>query len=375
MAQVKSMYIADNSNIKLDKTNLSNNHNNRPISLNSNTNNTTETVDLTTYSNKSEDLTEIKLPNNNWIFGQEAIDNQQFGGNQGAFIEDLDYWLSNQKVRDIIYKYYPDATLEEIEALFYNMNEHGCGYIAMINSIMYEYIIHDEMDFYNRFGFPPYKLITGKDGKLTKDYNYEFLFLDFYLWFAKNDPYVDIKKGYCDGCETMQDVLNNMHGIYGYERISNVFQKYLDEKGIKVKIVTDEVYSKEELKELSKKDGKDYGEDLKINKELTKEIIEKYQKMGIDYVIEIAAGETTTLDGIYTSEFDLYYPYDKDGNGKLDDLCTHVDAAGHAMTIVDTTNDPNKVVVSSWGKEYLVDLSQVGNNYCILDYSEFNQNR
>ena len=115
--------------------------------------------------------------------------------NKGELIDNKDYWLNDERTLKIIRNYYPDATLEEIEALFQLMNDVGCAYMAVVNSIFYEFIIHDESEFQEIFGFRPYELVPDENNHLIKDYNYEYLFLDFFLWTAKNTPYYYMNKG------------------------------------------------------------------------------------------------------------------------------------------------------------------------------------
>ena len=225
------------------------------------------------------------------------------------------------------------------------MNDVGCGYIALINSLFYEFIIHDESEFQEIFGFRPYELVYDENGKLIKDYNYEYLYLDFFLWIAKNTSYIDMQDGGTrhEGYETIPDLIKGMDG----SRIDDTpdrFIKYLEEKGIPVKFIDGVKDSNGKIKPLD-------------------EVIEEYRKKGLDYVIILSNSE---------NNFDLYYPYDKDGNGKLDDICVSMDGK-HSMTVVGTTSDPNKIIVSSWGEEYLLDLSQVNDCYYILDYSEYNK--
>lgn len=66
------------------------------------------------------------------------------------------------------------------------MNYVGCGYVEAINTIFNEYLFYDEIDFQERFGFPMYKL-GFENGKSIKIFNTDYLFLDFFLYYAKNE--------------------------------------------------------------------------------------------------------------------------------------------------------------------------------------------
>ena len=378
MTHVKALNVNIKNNNSINEIKLENvNQIKLGLSNIGNENAQTETIELAASNNLENEKPKLYLPNNNWIFGRDALKTHQFGGDQGELIDNKDYWLNDERTLKIIRNYYPDATLEEIEALFQLMNDVGCAYMAVVNSIFYEFIIHDESEFQEIFGFRPYELVPDENNHLIKDYNYEYLFLDFFLWTAKNTPYYYMNKGRFEGCETMQDVLEIMDGTLFTDNLYSIILNYLDSKGIKVNIIDGEYMTEEEARKNCEEKHIEYIPDSPVNKKiLTSEIIEKYQEMGMDYVIIIGAGENTKDEkGVLSAKFDLYYPYDKDGNGKLDDIYLTYENGAHAITIVGTTSDPNKVIVSSWGEEYLVDISQVGTNYYILDYSEFNENR
>ena len=73
---------------------------------------------------------------------------------------------------------------------------------------------------------------------------------------------------------------------------------------------------------------------------------------------------------ISSSYFNLYYPEDKDGNGKYDDVA-YEDVGAHAMSIVGITSD-DKLIVSSWGNEYVFDVENGDSiRIEIYDYSGF----
>ena len=72
---------------------------------------------------------------------------------------------------------------------------------------------------------------------------------------------------------------------------------------------------------------------------------------------------------IAADNFNLYYPEDIDENGKLDDICQE-DVGSHAMTVVDVFDD-GKLVVSSWGRKYILNLKENEIfDYVIYDYSK-----
>ena len=69
--------------------------------------------------------------------------------------------------------------------------------------------------------------------------------------------------------------------------------------------------------------------------------------------------------------FDLYYVYDKNMNGELDDLSCE-DVGAHAMSVVGVTED-NRLIVSSWGNAYILDPEAIYGT-CIIDYEGSSNN-
>ena len=156
------------------------------------------------------DLTVIDVINGDkdWIYGEDAIKSGQFGGYQGSLEENDGFFMTDPIIHDIVKKYYPDidftevGDFEQLSALFSLMNNVGCGYIACINTFMdyyYDSPYELKKDFYSKFGFYPLDIVYDDNGNKSIDYNYEYLFLDFFLYYAKN--YKDFN--------TMEDVIGN----------------------------------------------------------------------------------------------------------------------------------------------------------------------
>lgn len=368
------------NNIKLqpEKSNTSNQNISQKIE-------SYEINDISINKASYNNYTEIELLNDDSIYSEKNILYNQFGGYQGAFDSDLNYWLNNDDALKIIRTYYPEASLEEIELLFYRMGKVGCGYIALINTLMYEYFLfadaHDEEDFQRRFGFPPKVIKQDAYGNDYVDYNYELLFLDFFLYYAKEysgfqtleDVIGNAKEqkesnGNGDGAlEDGEFVITGANGTYADE-VAQVFQSYLATKGINVNICkslridpNSDDY-KQMVAELEKKGIEiEPGADLYYTCDYITSIINNVLKENKNMTMNVAC------DG-----FNLYSTEDLDGNGILDDvICS--DVGPHAMTVVGTTSDPNKILVSSWGREFVIDASEV-KEYVVIDYSEFNNN-
>lgn len=312
-------------------------------------------------------------PNNNYY--------TEFGGNQVELIINIENYIKDSKIRDIITKYYPEADLsaDNLELLFYRMNSVGCGYVAAINTILKAYERRDEKDFYARFGFPPY--ILRKDElfvhQMYKDYNYEYLFLDFFLYYAKNERGFNTLEEAIGNTEEEMEFRNNqagdlalgdkdfvLEGMAGTNRVNvaEVMQRYLAEKGIELNI---------ENKEVNNMLPFTLEDENFINKIIHKadDEVTLYRPISVEDIQKIISVSNQVI--IAAENFTLYYPYDLDGNGKYDDVYNS-NIGGHAMVATGTT-DEGKIIVSSWGKEYLLDANDQGiYDFIIYDYDNFN---
>lgn len=358
--------------------------NKRPnTNLNSSTFNNTssnpdsEIINLSSNTTSSSSRApEVNIPSNDWIYSPDSIEGG-FGGNQGSLIYNAEY-LDDYHVEKIIHEYYPDATKEDFEYLMYHMNQTGCTYIAVLNTLFLEYAFHDEYDFRSRFGFNPYELVRGEDGSLKKKFNYEYLFLDYYLYYAKklyginniedvygNTPEIMDGKGkdLALSDEEVKKTGLNPTGNYLGTDIS-ILKTYLAEKGIimnggplEIEMHSDEWYKAKEYYEST-------GMKVTDNQKLcysqgfppTEEYINDIMRSGKQLLVS-------------AKDYNMYYPYDKDGNGKLDDIARE-NVGGHGMAVVPAKPIDGKIVVSSWGKEYLINISDIG-NYQFVEYVEF----
>ena len=332
-----------------------------------------ENVDLEELGN-----IEVSIPNNDGPYNPLNNYYGLFGGNQGSLASNVEKFIDDEKIRQIVARYYPEFDSEDLELLFYRMNYVGCGYIAAINTIFQEYLHHNELDFYDRFGFPPYnsRTVNGEDG--IKSYNYDYLFLDFFLYYAKNERGFNSIEEVYGNVEEEIEFNNNIiedgalsdeefsrTGMKGTEwgTLGKVMEQYLAEKDIELS-TTDKIKielepgseawqkKKEELEEM----GVEIDSDTKLyetnlNADIAREILNQGKQIIIT-----------------AKEFTMYYPEDKDGNGKLDDIRAE-DVGIHAMSVAGTAPD-GKIVVSTWGEEVLVDPEEIF-GFIILDYGKF----
>ena len=147
--------------------------------------------DITTLVTECEDDAQFKIEGFKEYNGDNpALDDVgQFGGDQGspqgAFYRDVQKNFKNilqivtkkdttskefKDLADIVKKYYPNMNDYEIIKYLERANEHGCGYVALTNTI-YEIFKDKPEEFEKTFGFPMYK---------NGDLNFDELFIDLY---------------------------------------------------------------------------------------------------------------------------------------------------------------------------------------------------
>ena len=102
------------------------------------------------------------LPDVNPSFDDEG----SYGGDQGS----AQKVYLDEDIQEIVRKYYPDYSDQEIRDLLIELNSEGCGYVALCNTIFWEFVGREE-EFEEIFGFPMYK-----DG----DLNYNVIIVDLY---------------------------------------------------------------------------------------------------------------------------------------------------------------------------------------------------
>lgn len=293
-----------------------------------------DTLDLDEIDNSDN----LNVSKDDWIFGDEAKSTGQFGGSQGRLIANFDKIYSDDPtITKIVNKYYPDASKEDLELLFTKMDDTGCGYIAAVNTLFSNYSIKSPEDFYQHFGFyPTTERFNKKLNKEVTFYNYDYMFLDFFLYHAKEKGYSNIEEVYgnideiVDLKEQKKEITfeeTGMDGTYEIEA-AKLFVDYLKERGIELEVTTND-------------QPLDYNN---INKILNN-------------------GDQIVIGG---ESFDLYYPNDVDNNNVLDDV-SEDNVEPHAMYLVGTTNDPSKVVVSSWGQEFIMNIDDI-TDYVIYSY-------
>ena len=263
---------------------------------------------------KKVDTEEMVLVNPD-VFDENLSSINRYGGNQSDITNKK--YLNDNTIDKIINKYYSDSnlTIDEKEKLFNNMDINGCGYMAASN-LIFEYTNDlSNQEFYNKFGFYRFD----NDG----NYNYDYMFLDYFLSFNKN------KTNNIRAIYDSNESLNNVSIGIGSGKITvpqgsivsenaDVLKKYLSEKGCNINV--------------SKQNN--------INN------IDNYLNDGKKVIIGL-------------KNFEL-----KEYNKPIDEL--------HAMVVTKSLGN-NKYKVSSWGKCYEIDLSNYNYENNKLDVGIFSK--
>ena len=265
------------------------------------------------------------------IFDKENIDSQQYGADQGRFY-DLDYIVNDPYMWEQLQKYYPVSSFKsEAEAMeFYEryctVIEHvGCGYAAAANIVFQQYEGREE-EFEQTFGYPMY---TVKDGKI--DYNYEYFMLDYYNHeYAGKYSIEELEKGV--------DISNNIEDFFRWDAKSSAAEVKDLDKYLKDVYNVDCNAEEDYLNHFTV-----FENDSSINNKIQNQMNDN------DYVIY--GGDN----------YDLY---------NMDGTLDRSEGGGHYMMVTGFTDD-GRPIVSSWGKQYILDVKGVSNGVYRLDRINF----
>ncbi len=232
------------------------------------------------YSDIIEKLKGVRVGNN----PAYANDPPNYGGNQSNAKK---RWINGdrEEIRQVVKKYYPKYTDEEIEEFLIGMAAEGCGYMALTNTI-FGHFAGKEQEFEEVFGFPMYD----ENGNP----NYDLVMVDLYC----------------------SEDNKNSEGT-SIDSRENIWENYLNDRGVKVDVVN---YDK-----------------------LT---VEKFEDLSSDGEIIVAVKPIRL----------------RDENGKI---VEDIDG-GHAMVVTGVTED-GMLIVSSWGRKYYIDP----NDYADIDESGY----
>ena len=277
------------------------------------------------------------------IFGDNNIKTEQYGGNQGVFGgENANELLQDPIILDMLRSAYPDASMEDYQYYLNAFCSVGCGYIAFVNMI-FKYYEGREEDFERAFGFPMYSV--DKNGNV--DYNYEYLALELcnYVWcnsgYTIQELYGDIGKDAKDGALSKEEMEKVMHGTHTWESIGNGsydhLMTYFVMQGIDIQM---NFYNVNSFKNESGN--------------FSPEIFLDFIKQQLEHNNSII---------VSAKDFDLH---------SIDGNLSASDVGPHAMSVVGVTD--NGIIVSSWGKQYLIKTEELENIYQVNVFDFNNDN-
>ncbi len=257
----------------------------------------------------------------------------------------LEEFINDPIVRKKIEEYFPgqEVTDEDLALLFYRMNSVGCGYIATINTMFEAYKDLSNEEWENIFGFP--RVSVGDKGYTI---NYDYMFLEFFIFYNQQVRKLNTIEGMYGNTEEQR----NIDQIGGDAALNgNTFQM----TGAEGSNIPDLVktlsmflnirYNLYPEGEYVNGVAKDLGPNDRLSVDTVRSILE--------------SGESQIIIG--AEHFNLYSPEDLNGNGLLDDKLS-ADVGAHGMSVTGVTDD-GKLIVSSWGNEYILDPNETIGNY------------
>ena len=262
----------------------------------------------------------------NGIYSDLAQLAKQYGGYQGFLDIFSDEYANDPLIRSIVEKYFPDETIteEQLQLLFSRMRITGCGYIGCINTVFDNFSYLTDEEWKNIFGFD----------RMQDDnyqYNYQYLFLDFFLYYQSQ-----IEK-----FSTFEELLGNSSELYGRDDLA------LDDSLPIIEGANgmDTIYLINIMESYMKK----YNINLNI------EAVDCSNENFINNVNDLF--NSGHQINITTENINVYYSYDYNYNLQVDDIYEN-NIGTHGFTLTGITDD-GRWLVSSWGKELIIDPYEI----------------
>lgn len=170
---------------------------------------------------------------------QKVFDeNGSYGGDQAHAAQSIGSDPARDKVLfDTVRKYYPDMTDDEINDYLKKMQDEGCAYVAIVNTIFAAFEGRPE-DFEKTFGFPMY---------YRGDMNYDQLLIDFY---ASTDNHFGIlSKDFINPIEDSSTTTGKGADDWAKEYRTGL---YLKGKGVDVSVRTGQHVTVDNFKDYAK---------------------------------------------------------------------------------------------------------------------------
>lgn len=262
------------------------------------------------------------------IFDEMSEYSGQYGGNQHSFISNIDKLLTDDRIIRSLMNSFPELNnyseaerMEIMEAYLTEICKHGCGYVAMVNTIFEQYIGR-EKEFESIFGFPMYTV--GDSG--IPDFNYEYLILEYvnYIWSHSVYDIVELS-GY-DGTvnRDAEDLALNPDQGEDTAKITGTGQSIKDQFEAFMK----ETYNMDvDVSFISTKTGMEASQFILNNFD---------ENSNTQYIIAVKGSELYDVNGDLTNE----------------------NVGAHAMCVTGINAD-GQIEVSSWGKKFTIDLNDI----------------
>ena len=246
------------------------------------------------------------------IYDQENIDSNQYGARQDNFIENFDELIQDEYIKNELEKWFPKDSFDSegdasdfYERYLDKLANVGCGYAAATNIIFKEFEGR-EKEFEETFGFPMYTV--NDEGQI--DFNYEYMMLTIfdYTWAREYSG---------------EDIIN--------DKVKKEFFEVSPSVAYDLELLEDFL--------------KEYGIDCTSKTDWHNRFA--YWDSDESIENEIKGLNENNEYVVYGGEgYDLY---DMDGNRIVEK------GGAHYLLITGYTDD-NKPIVTSWGRQYILDI-------------------
>lgn len=312
---------------------------------------------LKTTDHKLNAIDETRLNYLNDLYHDMINDNanilskySQYGANQHSVNNIATNPKNNLKLyretENIVKSYFPNMSKSKINKLLRGMDVTGiCSYATFINELTVKYEGKEEV-FKKIFGFDLYRVEDSK--RILND---ELLLTDLYCFTNKNNDKIVSKQTF--NYKVGDD--SNQIGL-AYDTFKNVFAI---NEWLKSKNMSETSYFKFNNIDTN---GNAYPLSEAGIKSLKEEIA---NRLAIGQTAEICVGlvQNSNLEyNLYSTKPELY------SNIKLSSDPNH--SHGHSMMITGLTDD-NNIIVSSWGKEYVLKWNEIFNNKLCFNFLEW----
>lgn len=285
------------------------------------------------------------------IFDYENIKSSQYGANQLAFKNNFDVLINNSDIWKEVQSVFPLETFDSIdEAMFFYQKyfeiiyDNGCGYAAAANYV-FRLFEGKEEEFYKIFGYPMY---TIRDNSI--DFNYEVFMLKFFNYSIE----ITNKKD-----KIFKSFARDFYEFKLFNYLRTIEKEKRQRKSIKL---TDEEWKKQKQEEIEEENTlrqlkmilnntQNEKNDFSIRSDASFAYI--YNFLGDNYGIIIDVHLKNDMDEPHVDEIIASSGFtltklNPDGSiGKTQEIDDH-------YTYITELND-NQIIVSSWGKMYILD--------------------